>query len=101
MPQPYKLVTIVVEQILREQAIKKLLELGATGFSYQHTTGQGSRGMRKDVISGDNLRIECICDAETADKILKEFSTVYFRNYAGVAWSNDIMAVGLPPKKAP
>lgn len=90
---PIKLVTIITEHILREQLLRKLLELGAKGFSYHAVMGQGSGGVRKDVISGDNIRVECLCDQATADKILEYVTKHYINHYACVAWIADVSVV--------
>ena len=38
-----KLVTVVAEEVLKDQLVRKILELGATGCSYHSTEGTGSR----------------------------------------------------------
>jgi|SRR5579871_939885 len=94
---PLKLVTIVAEQILKEQLIKKGTELGATGCTYFEAEGTGSRGARSEGISSDftgsNVRIEFICPQSVADAIMTYVSHHYFENYACIAWVSDVSVV--------
>jgi hypothetical protein len=90
--QGLKLVTIVAELVLKEQLLEKVLELGATGYSYWEASGFGSRGARKD-ISGENIMIETICPEAVASAILTYVSHHYFANYACIAWVSDVAVV--------
>jgi nitrogen regulatory protein P-II 2 len=91
--QTLRLVTIVTEQIVREQLVKKILALGATGCSWGEVQGTGSRGARSDATGDRNVRIEVVCSAETAEKILTMVSRNYFENYACIAWQSDALVV--------
>jgi hypothetical protein len=90
---PLKLVCIVTEQIVREQLVKKILELGAAGATWSETQGCGTRGVRTDASLAGNVRIEVVCSSEIAEKILTLVSRVYFERYACIAWQTDISAV--------
>jgi nitrogen regulatory protein P-II 2 len=89
---PLKQLVIVTESILTEQILPKLIELGATGYTYFIVDGYGSRGARGDV-EGDNVRIDVICKPETAEAILTFVSHHYFENYGCIAWVTDVSVV--------
>jgi len=87
-----KLVTIVTEEVLRDQLSQKILELGASGFTTHHASGYGSRGARRDAVSA-NMQFEIVCVDEVAEKILTYVSRQYYPNYACVAWLTDVQVV--------
>ena len=91
--QTLKLVTIVTEQVVREQLVKKILALGATGCSWGEVQGTGSRGARSDATGDTNVRIEVVCAQATADAVLTMVSRNYFENYACIAWQSDVAVV--------
>jgi nitrogen regulatory protein P-II 2 len=87
---PLKLVTIIVESLLKEQICKKGMEFGATGFTSSEAGGHGSRGTRnQDNASGMNVRIEFLVPESVAAKILTYVSHQYHDHYAVVAWQTD------------
>ena len=89
---PLKHVTIVAETILKDQLTRKVLELGATGFSCIEVSGDGSRDARS-VIAGENLKLDVICPNEVADAILTYISHNLFENYGCIAWVTDVSVV--------
>jgi nitrogen regulatory protein P-II 2 len=91
--QPLKLVTIVTEQVLRDQLAQKILELGATGCTSQDALGTGSRGARQNDVFGGNVRFEIVCSPAVADAILTHVSHNYFEHYACIAWVTDVSVV--------
>jgi nitrogen regulatory protein P-II 2 len=88
-----KLVTIVGEPVLAETLIRKLQELGATGYTIGEVRGRGSRGIRPSELPGDNVRIETVVSASVADRILEVLATNFFPSYAVVAWAADVEVV--------
>ncbi|HLJ12685.1 MAG TPA: hypothetical protein VKU82_15930 [Planctomycetaceae bacterium] len=90
---PLKLVTIVTEQILKDQIVKKIIELGAAGCTWQEAQGTGSRGARRDAVGGGNVQIEVICPDSVAEAILTFVSRNYFDQYACLAWVTDVSVV--------
>lgn len=76
-----KLVTIVVESVVKDQLRQKLIDLGATGYTCEEATGFGSRGARND-FGGLNARIELVCPPDIAEDVLTHISHHYFENYA-------------------
>jgi nitrogen regulatory protein P-II 2 len=90
--QSLKLVTIVTEDVLRQQLVTKFLECGATGYTVQHAYGFGSRGARADAVA-PNLEFQVICSQEVAEAILTYVSHHFFANYACIAWLTDVQVV--------
>jgi hypothetical protein len=90
---PLKHVVIVTEQVLKDQIVQKALELGAAGCTFQDAQGVGSRGARRDGVTGENTRLDIICDATVAEEILTFVSHEYFENYACIAWVADVAVV--------
>ena len=91
--QSLKLVTVVAEEILKEQLGKKGLELGATGYTTYQAQGLGSRGARTDEMGVGNVRLEFICPPAVAEAILTYVSHTFFENYACIAWMSDVSVV--------
>jgi hypothetical protein len=90
---PLKLVTVVAEEVLKEQLVRKVLELGATGCSYHSTEGTGSRTARHDDVFGENFQLKVVCPQDVAERILTYISHHYFDDYAIVAWVADVQVV--------
>ncbi|MBS0260465.1 MAG: hypothetical protein JSS02_00805, partial [Planctomycetes bacterium] len=90
---PLKLVTIVTEQVTREQIVKKILEFGAVGCTWSESQGVGARGVRSASSLSGNVRIEVACAQPIAEKILTYVSRNYFEHYACIAWQTDISVV--------
>ena len=90
---PLKLVTVIVEELLKNQIQQEGLNLGASGFSCCEMQGQGSRGMRNSSVVEGNVQISFIVSEEVAVKILTHISHKYYDNYACVAWMTDISAI--------
>jgi nitrogen regulatory protein P-II 2 len=90
---PLKQVTIVVEEILKDQIQQEGMDLGASGYSSFELQGQGSRGMRRSSVVGNNVQISFIVPEDIAVKILTHVSRKYFDNYACIAWMTDVAAV--------
>ena len=90
---PLKLITIVVEEVLKDQILRKVQELGATGYTYGECQGYGARGTRHDNVSGTNVRIEVVCPDNVAIAIMTTISHDYFEHYACIAWTSDVAVV--------
>lgn len=81
-----RLVTIVAESVLAASIVAALRELGVSGYTLTEARGQGSRGRRTGEIPGDNVHIEVLASAATAERILATVSERWFADYAVVAW---------------
>ena len=86
-------VTIVAETVMTEQLLAALRRLGATGHTVTDARGEGSRGLRVGEMPGDNQRIETLVSEELAERILDLLATLYFPNYAIVAWVTEVVVV--------
>ncbi|MDB5384959.1 MAG: nitrogen regulatory protein [Planctomycetaceae bacterium] len=89
---PLKQVTIIVEKILQDQLLPKLIELGANGYTTIDCSGSGVRGVRSGEF-GSNVQITLICPEDISHKILTFVSRTYFDNYACIAWESDVQVV--------
>ncbi len=85
-----KKLTIVTENLLREEIVELIRKNGATGFTLAKVEGQGSRGVRASEWEGRNLKFEVIVSDATADAILDEISGRYFEDYAVIAWLTSV-----------
>lgn len=84
------LVTIVTENLLKEQITDLLRKHGVTGFTISRVDGEGSRGTRASDWEGPNLKIEIIASQTIAEKILSSISDKFFRDYAVIAWLSEV-----------
>lgn len=87
-----KKVTIITEDGVRKLLVRKIVELGATGFTCQEVQGSGSRGTRSDPFT-NNVQIDVICPEAVAEKILQYVTDHYFDNYACIATLSDVQVV--------
>ncbi|MBS0204575.1 MAG: transcriptional regulator [Planctomycetes bacterium] len=87
-----KKVTIITEDSLKQSLLKKIIELGATGYTCRQCEGYGSRGARSDQFTR-NVEVELICSEVVANDILTYVSHHYFDNYACIAWISDVQVV--------
>lgn len=87
-----KKVTIVTEDSLKQSLLKKVIELGATGYTCRPAEGYGSRGARSDQFTS-NVEVELICSEQVATTILTYVSHHYFDHYACIAWTSDVQVV--------
>lgn len=91
-PPAVKLVTVICEAALEPLiAPALLLSLGAKGYSICEARGRGNRGLQDARWSmSTNIRIEILCDADTARRILDTLFERYSANYGMVAWAVDV-----------
>lgn len=87
------LVTIITERIFRDEILKKVKELGATGFTLSDTTGEGSRGIRASDWEGKNVKIEVVASSEVGNNIIDYIANVYFENYSVIAYAHPVSVV--------
>lgn len=90
--QTLKKVTIVIEDALKHDLLKKVIELGATGYTCKEVQGYGTRGARSSVFA-TNVEVELICSENVASAILTFVSHNYFEHYACIAWLSDVSVV--------
>ena len=86
-----KLLTIVTEAVLESRICEDLDELGASGYTIVNARGRGSRGVRDaGWSSSGNIRIDVVCRAELAERILTSLRERYYDNYAMIMYVGDV-----------
>ena len=86
-----KLLTIVTEAAIEDTLVRELEQLGARGYTITDARGKGSGGER-DATWGPhaNIRIEVLCDVDTAQAICAALRERYSDNYAMVMYVGDV-----------
>ena len=86
-----KLLTIVTESALENTLVRDIETLGARGYTITDARGKGSRGMRDATWAPHaNIRLEVLCDAETAHAICTALRERYYDNYSMVMYVGDV-----------
>ena len=88
-----KLVTIVTERILEDRLTRKLVELGATGYTLTQATGRGSRGVRASEWEGPDTKIESLVSPDVAQAVVEHVAGAYFEHYAVIVYVQDAEVV--------
>ena len=88
-----KLVTIVTERILEDRLLRKLMELGAKGYTLTQAAGKGSRGVRASEWEGPDTKIETLVSTEVAQKIVDHVADAFFEHYAVIVYVQDAAVV--------
>lgn len=89
IPANLQNLTIVAENLLRDDLIAVLRKHGATGWTIGLVEGEGSRGVRATEWAGRNVKIDTLVSREIADAILQEVSEKYFEDWALIAYTVD------------
>ena len=76
---PMKLITIVGEEILRDQLVRKVREAGAKGCSYTSTQGVGSHEARHNDVFSANFELKVVCPEKVADVVMISVGRALFR----------------------
>lgn len=90
---PLKLVTIIADRLLTDELTAALLERGARGYTLTDAHGRGSRGLSPLDWEGANIRLESLCSAEAADRILEHIARTYFAHHGVIAFQQDVEVV--------
>ena len=86
-----KLVTIVTEAALEDILCAELPKLGASGYTIVDARGRGSRGVRDaGWSSSSNIRVEVVCDPETAEKIATTLRERFYKDYAMIIYLGEV-----------
>ena len=86
-----KLLTVVTEAALEGTLVRDIDRLDAHGYTITDARGKGSRGVRDaGWEASGNIRIEVVCDTETAGAIAAYFQEHYYDNYAMILFMSDI-----------
>lgn len=93
-----KLLTIITESAIEGSIARDIERLGAHGYTITDARGKGSRGVRNaGWDASSNIRIEVVCDAETAEAISAHLKAHYYDNYAMIMIMSDVVV--LRPEK--
>ncbi|MDO8279029.1 MAG: transcriptional regulator [Burkholderiaceae bacterium] len=86
-----KLLTIICEASLEITLLRELESLGARGYTVTDARGKGNRG-RRDATWGPhaNIRVEVMCNAQTAGVICEALRDRYYDNYSMVLFVADV-----------
>ena len=86
--------TVITEAAIEKNLLRDLTQLGARGYTVLDARGQGRRGVRAAAWGeAANIRIEVICARALAETVLQHFQTVYYDNYAMVAYLQDVEVI--------
>ena len=86
-----KLLTIVTEAALEETLVRDIESLGARGYTITDARGKGSRGRRDATWAPHaNIRIDVLCDDDTARAICTALRERYYDNYSMVMYVGDV-----------
>ncbi|MBA4326812.1 MAG: transcriptional regulator [Polaromonas sp.] len=86
-----KLLTIVTESALEEMLVREIEILGARGYTITDARGKGGRGKRDATWAPHaNIRLEVLCDADTAHAICSALRERYYDNYSMVMYVGEV-----------
>lgn len=85
------LLTVITEAALEPTLLRELDRMGVKGYTVSDARGRGSRGVRDAAWDeAANIRIEVICSRNTAENVLHEWQSRYYKNYAMVAFLSEV-----------
>jgi nitrogen regulatory protein PII len=86
-----RLVTVITEAALERELTREFDALGLTGYTITDARGRGHRGERSSSWTHTgNIRIEIICDASSAARLIELLHAKYYDNYAMVLHAHDV-----------
>lgn len=86
-----KLLTVVTEAALEGTLVREVERLGAHGYTVTDARGKGHRGVRNaDWQTSANIRLEVVCDADTAQAIAAHLREHYYPHYAMILYLGDV-----------
>lgn len=88
-----KLVTLIIERVLKDKVLRDLKKLGAKGWTLTNVSGSGSRGVRASEWEGENLRVEAVVSPVVAEKIVEHVAAKYFEHYAVIVYMENVQVV--------
>ncbi|MGV8911479.1 MAG: P-II family nitrogen regulator [Rhodoglobus sp.] len=86
-----RLLTVITEAAVESTLVRDLDQLNAHGYTITDARGKGSRGVRDaGWEASGNIRIEVVCEAETAEAIAAYLQEHYYADYAMILFLSDI-----------
>ncbi|EXF23976.1 nitrogen regulatory protein P-II [Nesterenkonia sp. AN1] len=90
-PHKRKLLTVVTEAALEGTLVREIESLGAHGYTITDARGKGDHGVRDAGWEASaNIRIEVVCDADTARTLATHLREHYYRNYAMILYLSEV-----------
>lgn len=87
------LVTIIAEEELEARLVADLKSHGARGYTVCRVRGEGSHGERGSEWEGENIKLEAIVDAASADAICEHVSHQYFPKFATILYLTPVQVM--------
>ena len=86
-----KLLIIITEASIESSIVRDIESLGAHGYTVTDARGKGRRGVRNaGWEASSNIRIEVVCDTETAGAITAHLQAQYYGDYAMIMVMSDV-----------
>ncbi|MBE4720371.1 MULTISPECIES: P-II family nitrogen regulator [unclassified Pseudarthrobacter] len=86
-----KLLTVITEAALEATLTRDIDRLNAHGYTITDARGKGHRGVRSaGWDANSNIRIEVVCDDQTAGAIADYLREHYYQDYAMILFVSDI-----------
>jgi hypothetical protein len=86
-----RLVTVITEAALERELIREFDALGVRGYTITEARGRGDRGTRSSSWGHTgNIRVEVICDADHAVRLMQALRDKYYAHYAMVLFAHDV-----------
>jgi len=86
-PVTLQKLSLVAENVLRDDLLKLIRKHGATGWTLTLVEGEGSRGVHATEWAGRNIQIDTLVPQEIADTIMAEVAAKYFEDWAIIAYA--------------
>ena len=78
-----KVLTVITESVIEQKLVKCIKELGAPGYTIEEVRGEGRRGVRRnDWDQSGSIRLQIVCDKDTAEKIAMYLTENFTQSYA-------------------
>ena len=87
------LLTIIAEDELESCLIADLKQHGARGYTVCRVRGEGAHGERGSEWEGENIKLEAIVDAASADAICEHVSQNYFPKFATMLYVTPVQVL--------
>ncbi len=91
---PKKLLVIIGEAALEKLLVRDIKAFGAHGYTIAEVHGGGLHGTRDADWEGSrSIRMEVICEASVAEKIVEHVFTNYTKNFSLTLFVSDVGVV--------
>lgn len=86
-----KLVTVITESALERELTREFDAMGVGGYTITDARGRGAAGTRSSSWGHTgNIRVEIICDAQIAGRLMQTLRDKYYAHYAMVLFAHDV-----------